>query len=55
MKKTHEAQRDTIETAWRDRYAGHEHDAMSQTAAYMQNDRAATLFDVSRVRSKRLV
>jgi hypothetical protein len=43
--KKHEAQRDTIETAWRDRYAGHEHDAMSQSPVYMQNDRAATMFD----------
>jgi hypothetical protein len=43
--ETHEAQRDAIETAWRDRYAGHEHDAMSQTPVYMQNDQVQSLFD----------
>ena len=35
MRRRMKRKRDAIETAWRDRYAGHEHDAMSQTPVYM--------------------
>ena len=36
----HERERSNIEDAWRDRFDAPEHDAMSQTPAYMHHDRS---------------
>ena len=43
----HESQREIIESAWRNRFDGQEHDAMSQAPPFMQRDNAPTLLDAS--------